>query len=531
MVFGVQRFHQYLYGRNFTLVTDHKPLTTILGPKKGIPSLAAARLQRWALLLSAYCYEIEFKPTGKHGNADGLSRLPVDAEREDEELTDVQMFNIAQVDALPVTAQQLGQATRSDPILSKVWHYTRTRWPENVQDCLKPYWNRRHELTIEGACVLWGIRVIIPKKLQNQVLEEVHREHSGIVRMKSIARSYMWWPGVDKQLELAAKSCTSCQSVKSKPAVAPLHPWLWPSTPWQRVHVDFAGPFRKRMFLILVDGHSKWPEVIEMSTTSSEKTIEVLRRIIARYGLPQQLVSDNGPQFTSEEFARFMKTNGIKHIRTTPYHPSSNGLAERFVQTFKRAMKAGEKDGKSLQHGLSNFLLTYRSTPHATTNQSPSALFLKREVRTRLDLMKPDGERQVAAKQAMQKMAHDKKAKARELTVGQEVMARNYRDGDKWLPGVVVERKGPLSYVVQMKSGVLWRRHIDQLSELSNSANDSDDLAEPGFEPEETNSDPVPETEQNGAPPEEPPETEADSVRRYPSRIRNPPTMYGYGEL
>ena len=145
--------------------------------------------------------------------------------------------------------------------------------------------------------------------------------------------------------------------------------------------------------------------------------------------------------------------------------------------------------------------------------------------------MKPDGERQVAAKQAMQKMAHDKKAKARELTVGQEVMARNYRDGDKWLPGVVVERKGPLSYVVQMKSGVLWRRHIDQLSELSNSANDSDDLAEPGFEPEETNSDPVPETEQNGAPPEEPPETEADSVRRYPSRIRNPPTMYGYGEL
>ena len=111
--------------------------------------------------------------------------------------------------------------------------------------------------------------------------------------------------------------------------------------------------------------------------------------------------------------------------------------------------------------------------------------------------------------------------KARQLTVGQEVMARNSRDGDKWLPGVVVERKGALSYVVQMKSGVA--------TELSNSANHSDDLAEPGFEPE-TNSDPVPETEPDGAPPEEPPETEA-AVRRYPSRIRNPPTMYGYGEL
>ena len=237
LVFGVRRFHQYLYRRKFILVTDHKPLTTILGPKKGIQPLAAARLQRWVLLLSAYRYEIEFKPTSKHGNADGLSRLPVNVERENVEPTDVEVFNVAQVNALPVTAQQLGQATRSDPILSKVWQYTRTRWPEKVKECLKPYWNRRHKLTIEGTCVMWGIRVIIPRKLQNQVLEELHRERPGIVRMKSIARSYMWWPSIDKQLEQVAKLCVCCQSVKSKPAVAPLHPWLWPSQPWQRVHV------------------------------------------------------------------------------------------------------------------------------------------------------------------------------------------------------------------------------------------------------------------------------------------------------
>ena len=546
LIFGVRRFHQYLYGRNFTLVTDHKPLTTILGPKKGIPSLAAARLQRWAILLSAYRYDIEFKPTSKHANADGLSRLPLHVEKEKEEPSDVDVFNVAQVDALPVTAQQLGQATRSDPILSKVWHYTKTKWPDKVKECLKPYWNRRHELTVEGSCVMWGIRVVIPRKLQNQVLEELHREHPGIVRMKAIARSYMWWPQIDKQLEEAAKSCVRCQAVKSKPAVAPLHPWLWPSRPWQRIHVDFAGPFKGKMFLILVDGHSKWPEVIEMSTTTSEKTIEVLRQLFARYGLPEQLISDNGTQFTSEEFAAFTKANGIKHIRCTPYHPSSNGLAERFVQTFKRAMKASQHDGKSLQCRLSNFLLTYRSAPHATTNQSPSSLFLKREVRTRFDLMKPDNDRQVTAKQALQKMAHDRKAKLREFTVGQEVMARNYRDGDKWVPGVVIERKGPLSYTIQTESGMLWRRHIDQLRKLStstaNSAVSSEestlpyDIGGPSHtnDPEHEPEADAPHEEPEELPPEEPPppeeetETETETEKSYPQRSRKPPDRYGH---
>ena len=114
---------------------------------------------------------------------------------------------------------------------------------------------------------------------------------------------------------------------------------------FSRIHIDFAGPFLDKMFLIVVDAHSKWPEVVQMSTTTTSKTVEVLQVLFAKYGLPEQLVSDNGPQFTSEDFAHFMKANGIKHICSAPYHPSSNGLVERFMQTSKRAMKAGEKDG------------------------------------------------------------------------------------------------------------------------------------------------------------------------------------------
>ena len=146
--------------------------------------------------------------------------------------------------------------------------------------------------------------------------------------MKAVARSYVWWPKLDQHLEDMVKACTLCQAIKEAPPVAPLHPWIWPTKPWERIHVDFAGPFQNKMFLIVVDAHSKWPKVIQMTTTGTEQTVIALRQLFASYGLPLQLVSDNGPQVTAAEFQQFLKGNGVKHIRCSPYHPSSNGLAE-----------------------------------------------------------------------------------------------------------------------------------------------------------------------------------------------------------
>ena len=149
--------------------------------------------------------------------------------------------------------------------------------------------------------------------------------------MKSIARSYFWWPQSDSQIEGREKSCIQCRSIQGTPPPAPLHSWLWPTTPWSRIHIDYAGPFLQRMHFIVVDSHSKWPEVIEMASTSTESTIAELRKLFASYGLPQQVVSDNGPQFTAYEFQTFLRQNGVKHIRSAPYHPASNGQAERFA--------------------------------------------------------------------------------------------------------------------------------------------------------------------------------------------------------
>ena len=145
--------------------------------------------------------------------------------------------------------------------------------------------------------------------------------------------------------ENKARSCSQCQAVRYQlPVVAPLYPWCWPEKPWQHIHADFAGPFQGTMFLVTVDAHLKWPEVSMMSSTTVSKTMDVLRQMFAAYGLPHQIVSDNGPQFISDDFATFTKMNGIKHIRSAPYHPASNGLAERFIQ----ALKASLKDGRPL---------------------------------------------------------------------------------------------------------------------------------------------------------------------------------------
>ncbi len=257
LVFGIKRFHTYLYGRPFTLITDHKPLTAILGAKKGIPPLSAARLQRWANLLSAYRYEIEFRPTKAHANADGLSRLPLNVVSCEGFSSDVEDFNLSQLGSLPVTASQLRTATASDAELSRVLQFVREGWPQEVDARFQQY--RRAELTVEAGCLLRGIRAVVPAKLRAKLLTQLHVDHQGVSKMKAVACGYFWWPGLDSEIERLARNCLACQSVKPAPPVSMLHPWVWPARPWQRIHIDFAGPFHGAMFLVLVDAHSKWP--------------------------------------------------------------------------------------------------------------------------------------------------------------------------------------------------------------------------------------------------------------------------------
>ena len=143
--------------------------------------------------------------------------------------------------------------------------------------------------------------------------------------------------------------------------------------------MDFAGPFLGHMFLIVVDTNSKWLEAEIMSSTTAEKTINRLRYIFSHYGLPEQLVSDNGLQFVSLEFKHFMKEIGIRHILVAPHHPRSNGQVEHFVAIFKKAMKAGSfgrAPSSTIQQTLMHFLFGYRMTPITVTDATPAEILL-----------------------------------------------------------------------------------------------------------------------------------------------------------
>lgn len=163
---------------------------------------------------------------------------------------------------------------------------------------------------------------------------------------------------------------------------------------FQHLHIDFAEPFQGATFFMVVDAYSKWPQAVIMPSTTVSSTIEFLRQIFSMFGVPEHIVSDNCAQFTST----FMAVNVIKCSLSATYHPSTNELGERFVQSLNQGLKASLSSGLSLTHRLSNFLMT-----HSTTGVSPSSLFLKRELRTRFDLLRPDPEARVQDKQLQQK--------------------------------------------------------------------------------------------------------------------------------
>ena len=460
-VFGVKKFHVYLLGHPFELVTDHKPLLALMGEWKAPSQQASARVRRWSLFLSSYEYTMTFRKTQSHGNADALSRLPMSIEYAEPKDPPELVLLLEYLDDSPVTAAQIESWTRRDPSLALVVQMLQQGWPEESLPELQPFQSKRSELSLFRGCILWGLRVVIPQRGRRAVLEELHIGHLGMSKMKSLARMYVWWPGMDADIERMVRGCENCQVVQSMPPLAPLHPWKWPTRPWSRLHLDFAGPFQGKMFLVLVDAHSKWMEVFITSSATSEVVVEELRTCFARFGLPELIVTDNAQCFKSEEFESFLQNNGIKHVTSAPYHPASNGLAERGVQTLKHGLK--KVTAGTLKARVATVLCSHRVTPQATTGVSPSELLLGKRLRTRLDLLKPNTASHVESKQMQQKSVHDRTARPRKFVIGGKVYVRNYGQGPRWLSGEVVDTSGPVSCVVQLSGGGRRRCHHDQL--------------------------------------------------------------------
>nr|KAG5696632.1 hypothetical protein BaRGS_034093 [Batillaria attramentaria] len=500
IIYGLRKFYQYLYGRQFILVTDHKPLTALFGPKKGTPLLAANRLARWALWLNQFDYTIEYRKTADHGNADALSRLPsgddIDFDREEsgDDTDMVCAIRVLSLQVKPFDSNILRQESGKDPVIATVMRYVREGWPlkhAEINEEVRKFQKLSDSLSICHGCLIYGTRVVIPQSLQPKILDLLHIGHFGMERMKQLARTAVYWPGIDAAIEMTSRRCDSCGEHQNKPSKPPVHPWMLPEKPWSRVHVDHAINFMGTNWLVITDAYSKYPCIHPTSSTSTRATLDLLEEDFAHFGYPHTLVSDNATTFVSEEFQSWCKERGITHLTGAPYHPATNGAAERLVQTFKQALR---KSSLPPKRALQEFLMQYRRMP-TSCGFSPSELLMSRQIRTRIDTLLPSPAHIAQGKQS-------KEASKTQVTPdpgGVAKVTRQYKAGDpvyalyygphhakqpRWVPAVVKKSTGTRCFNIKVvPRGPVWRRHWEQLrpryaSEEDSEPGDSADASE-----------------------------------------------------
>ena len=463
VMFGLAKFHQYLYGRSFIIKTDHQPLLALLGGDKALPLTVSPRILRYRLKLAGYQYKMVHVAGRSMSNADGLSRLPLpEAPVDAPPPADVVKLMDDLAEAVDVSHVRTG--TRRDPTLSAAYRHTSEGWPAaSPSPELQAYFRRRTELSLQDGCLLWGSRVVIPPSLRDNVLRLLHDGHPGIAGMKRLARCSVWWPGIDADIESRVRACDPCQTHRASSPENMPQPWPYPDKPWSRVHVDFAGPVEGRYLFIAVDAYSKWPEVQVTHSTSTAATIEALRQMFGQHGLPTVLVSDNATAFTSAEFKDFLAINGIMHKLTPPRHPASNGQAEVAVKIVKAALK--RRHGGSLQTRLARFLLAYRTTPHSTTGRPPAELLVGRHLRTRLDLLRPDLSATVQRRQEAWRDHRARHSSARDLRAGDRVYVSQISSSPTaptWVQAELEAVTGQLCRV-RLPDGRSFIRHRDHV--------------------------------------------------------------------
>lgn len=450
IIFGVTHFYNYLFGKHFMLVTDNEPLSRILHPHKALPKMTSARLLRYASFLSGFDYTLKCKKGEENQNVDCLSRATVHnpgvvKDIIGEEANEICAQSIFSISSSTITSLTIKKETEKDSELSKV-----------VSNLLKN--SEESEFTLLDGILFWKDRVVVPKALRSTVLNELHETHLGITKMKQLARRYVYWPGIDKDIERLVRECENCALIKSNPAEAPVHSWETPQNNWDRIHVDYAGPLQNHNFLICVDAKSKWVEVrtIREAPTSSS-TIVLLQNIFSMHGYPKVLVSDNATLFTSEEFTSFCKTSGIFQKFIAPGHPATNGLAERNVQTLKHKILASSSEDKSIQNIVQEILFRYRATP-LICGKTPAELYLQRKLRIRLDAIFPYKPEKSDANVPVGEKT------VRKLQLGERVQVRFFENNKNiWKFGEVLKVFGNRHYLIKLDNGRIIKRHINQL--------------------------------------------------------------------
>ena len=492
-VWGCQHFHLYLFGKAFTLVSDHRCLESIFNNTKQIQS---ARLERWRLRLTTYNFKVKYR-AGNQMISDYCSRHPIQESKADNVAEEYVNFLASNSVPKSLTLSEVARATQTDCVIQCViqavenntWYKQRC----SQTDSYRCYLNVREELTVvslsDGHILLRGTRLCIPESLQHQVINLAHEGHQGRVRCKSLLRETCWFPYMDKLIDDKCKQCIPCMSASNETVHEPIKPSPLPKRQWDCISVDFCGPMPSgEYFMVVICDYCRYPVVEKLNSVSAQAVIPLLERIFALFAIPNVVKTDNGSPFNSHTFAEFADQLGFKHRKITPLHPASNGTAEAFMKPLVKCMKTAAASGQNYKSELSKFLLNYRSTPHPSTGISPFELMFNRKMKTKIPQFSvPPSrnrnyvkERDAKVKQKNKQYA-DKRNKARTSTLrpGDKVLVkqqvRNKLDTPfSPVPGSVVSRKGSM-VTVRHKDRTLTRdaSHFKPVLDLPPSQDDN----------------------------------------------------------
>ena len=465
IVFGCTKFHDYIYGMpDVEVESDHKPLEAIL--RKPLHQ-APLRLQKMIMTTQKYSLNVTYRPGKQLVLADTLSRafLPECGESIEEK------FDINILQTLPISEtklDQLREETKKDPHLQQLASVIATGWPETKQEvpanCL-PYWNYRDELSICNDIIFKGEKVIIPNNLRHEMLHNIHSSHLGMEKCKRRARDVMFWPGMAAQIQDIVANCHICSTHQRNNMKEPMISHEIPTRPWSQVGADLFE-INNQKYLVMVDYYSGFIEVnLLQNGTTSKHIVTHCKSQFSRHGIPDKLITDNGPQFSSAVFKQFAQDYGFQHLTSSPHYPQSNGMAEKAVQTTKNLIKKAILSKRDPYLAL----LEYRNTPISDTLGSPAQRLMGRRTKTLLPttakllqpkLINPQTVRkELRQRKTRQKIYYDRHtATLKPLTVGDTVMMRAK---GKWEPATVIaiSADGPRSYIVNTPSGQKYRRN------------------------------------------------------------------------
>ena len=389
ILFGCTRFHQYIYGRKVKVHSDHKPLEAIM--KKSL-SAAPPRLQRMLLQLQKYDIVVTHVSGKSIPVSDALSRKHLSTLDNMSEEFEASVHMI--LTNLPVTDEKMNylkEKTKEDDQMKEIQHHIQNGWPDKKESCqplAQEFWTFRDELAIVDGIILKGERIVIPKDARPSLLRNLHEGHIGIEKSIQRARSAIFWPGITNDIKEIISTCPTCIAHQPSQSKEKLLSHEIPSRPWQKIATDIFT-WNNKQFLVTVDYYSRYFEIDELSSTTSNAIIKRLCHHFARHGIPQILISDNAPQYASEEFRQFSKSWDFEHKTSSPLYSQSNGLAEKTVQTAKHLLSKAQASGTNFER----MLLHYRSTP-VDNLASPAQLLMGRQIRATLpattNMLKPN---------------------------------------------------------------------------------------------------------------------------------------------